>query len=224
MALDKVQWAHTNNKTIEAIKFGDLDPACTAKITQASETKKIVFMAIPSFSYKEWILKTTQLLTEKNHRIGYVTFVWSPELLTKDFEEFNRKNPDKIRQEKIFFIDGTRKKNPPQKGLLSRLGLGGEKDSLNRIYLESFKNAQTLSNEVITSLKDDVVDIALIDTLAMLSYYWGDNMQVLRFAHNLIHSLLDKKIRAVFPFPIETSSIELARDLQMFAESVIIIK
>lgn len=224
MALDKVQWTHTDRKTIQAIKFGELDPTCTAKIRQATTSKKIVFMAIPSFSYKEWILKTTQLLTEKYHRIGYVTFVWSPELLTKDFTEYNQKNEDKIRQEKIYFIDGARKKNQQKKGFLQRMGIGGKKEDLNRVYLESFSDSQTLSSEVITSLKDDVVDIALIDTLAMLSYYWGDNMQVLRFAHNLIHSLLDKKIRAVFPFPIETSSIELARDLQMFAESVIIIK
>ena len=63
-----------------------------------------------------------------------------------------------------------------------------------------------------------------VDSLSTLAYYYRDNMYTLKFAHMLIKKLREKSSRGLFPFSIEKSSLELARDLQMFSDASMVIK
>jgi len=222
-----VQWNSTTQKTIQAIRTGELDEQSHAKFHNAVYHKKIIFLAISSFLYRDWILKVNACLSGEFQKIGYVSFVWPPQILLKDFQSYNQKHKDKILEKKYFFIDGSKQARQEKKdeakimGRLTQL-LTGEKKTANK--LTEFQDLNQLSRQITCYLTQEHAQATVIDTLSMLTYYWRDNMQVLRFAHTLIQELLSQDITCIFPFPIETESMELARDLQMFADSVLILK
>ena len=219
----KIPSSNTRDQTIE-------------KIRNAIYEKHIIFIALPECNHVKWIMQLCQIMSSKYKKTGFLSFVWSPEVILKQFNKFNVDAIQSIDKNNFYFIDGThheiktkstwRKsvellKTVNQPGNLLRDGF---KKKVDITEVDVNTDVVGLADSIYNSFHERKVNACLVDSLAMLPYYFEDNVMVLKFAHQLINKLIKNDITGVFPFPTEKNSIELAKDLQMFADAAIAVK
>ncbi|MFC2163130.1 hypothetical protein ACFLRF_05565 [Candidatus Altiarchaeota archaeon] len=236
MEIDKVQWASLKRRTREELGAERIDQVQVGKIRKTLVDRRIIFIAIPSFSYNQWIMQITQIMTNLFNRNTYLSLVWSPEIMLKQMGDYNRSHTPKINLDNIYFLDASTQTldNPENEPTGLKKAMNALKDPVKAFQALGAKricnirhtlgDEDEILREVLANIHENKSKGIFIDSLGILSNYYGDNMRVLRLAHNLMHKLLEQNVKGVFPFPIDTENIQLGKELQMFADGVLILK
>lgn len=230
MEIDKVQWNNTKRETLRAGR-GRYNPESIAKLENALNTKKIIFLAVPAFVYMEWVPKLCHILSLHYNTIGYVSLIWSIDVVHRTFLEFEQKTGEKLNENKFYFIESNESADPKKsetvknEGLLKKtFGIFSSDKTSQTDIVRMTTNPQDMAKEIYIKISNKNCDAVIIDTISTIGEYYGDNVYALKFAHSIINNMRSSGKTFLIPFPIEKNSMVLGRDLQMFSDTMVILK
>lgn len=224
MDIDTVQWKTTSENTLKASQ-GRYDSQSLKKLFNILESKRIVFLAVPAFVYLDWAPMICHVMGNRFKSVAYISLVWSSQVVLRNFEQFKEKTGLCVHCDDFFIIDAADSKDKGSEhdggGIIS--GIFGKKKA-SSVKMGWDADSMAFASSISKKIAQEGSEAVFVDTITSVKEYYRDSTQALRFAHSLIHDLRDQNRTAVFPFPIDKSSVSLGRDLQMFADATAILK
>ena len=162
---------------------------------------EIIGLVTPDMEYEEILIKLLGIMSGDYNKILYISIAKPYESLIKSFER------DEIDINKFYFIDCV---------------TGTEKDvqsTGNCTFISSPRALDEIQTTIIDVLKNQKIDITLIDSAAHLSTYY-EHTDVLQFMHRLMAELLVANCKGILPFPKESAD-SLRRSIEMFTDTTI---
>ena len=167
-------------------------------IKEKADANEIIGLIIPDIEYEEMLLEAAGFLSENYNKILYIS-------VNKPYSKLaNKFKNNKIDVNKFYFID-----------CITRTAKDVEQTE-NCYFVSSPKALDEIQNAVIDILREQGIDLTLIDSPSSLATYY-EHTDVLQFMHRLMAELITAECKGIFPFQKEIAGV-LRRSVEMFVD------